>query len=89
MCRPQSGKECKHICDQEGDVGLQWFEVHWIAEGVVSWERNIMLREFGIWVIMLKCVEDLLVLVKSVAGILLLMDLHLEKPMDRAKDFHN
>ena len=36
----------------------------------------------------LKCVEEILVLVQSVIGIFVLMDLYLEKTLGRAMEFH-
>ena len=58
------------------------------AEGVVRRKRSFALREYGIWVITLQGVEDIMVLIKCVSGIFVLVDAHLQEPLCRAKEFH-
>ncbi len=55
------------------------------AESAVRRKRGIALREFKIWVEMLK--GDIAVLIQCVGGILVLVDTHLEKPLGRSKEF--
>jgi len=57
------------------------------AEGVVRGEGSIALREFGIWVVTLKGVQNVAVLIQGVGGILVLVDTHLEKPLGGSKEF--
>ena len=57
------------------------------AEGVVRGEGSIALREFGIWVITLKCVQNIAVLIHGVGGILVLVDTHLKNPLGGSKKF--
>ena len=57
------------------------------AEGVVRGEGSIALREFGIWVVMLKGVKNIAVLIQGVGGILVLVDTHLKKPLGGSKEF--
>ncbi len=45
------------------------------------------LREFGIWVVTLKCVQNVAVLIQGEGGILALVDTHLEKPLGGSKQF--
>ncbi len=56
------------------------------AESVVRRKGSIALREFGIWVITLKGVQNVAVLIQGVGGILVLVDTHLEKPLGRSKE---
>ncbi len=58
------------------------------AEYVIRWKRGFALREFGIRVIALQGVENITVLIKSISGIFVLVDAHLQKPLCRAKEFH-
>jgi hypothetical protein len=57
------------------------------AEGVVRRKGSIALREFGIWVVTLKGVQNVAVLIQGVGGILVLVDTHLEKPLGGSKRF--
>ena len=57
------------------------------AEGVVRGEGSIALREFGIWVVTLKGVQNVAVLIQGVGGILVLVDTHLKKPLGGSKEF--
>ncbi len=57
------------------------------AEGVVRRKGGIALREFGIWVVRLKGVHNVVVLIQGVGGILVLVDMHLEKPLGGSKEF--
>ncbi len=57
------------------------------AEGVVRGEGSIALREFGIWVVTLKGVQNVAVLIEGVGGILVLVDTHLKKPLGGSKEF--
>jgi hypothetical protein len=58
-----------------------------LAENVVRRKGIIALREFGIWVVTLKGVQNKAVLIQGVGGILVLVDMHLEKLLDRSKEF--
>ena len=58
------------------------------AEYVIRWKRSFALREFGIRVIALQGVENITVLIKSISGIFVLVDAHLQEPLCRAKEFH-
>ena len=58
-----------------------------LAESVVGREGSFAFREFSIWVIALECVENVSVLVESVGGIFMTMNLHLEKPLGGTKKF--
>ncbi len=51
------------------------------AESVVRRKGSIALREFGIWVVTFKGVQNVAVLIQGVGGILVLVDTHLEKPL--------
>jgi hypothetical protein len=57
------------------------------AESVVRRKGSIALREFGIWVVTLKGVQNIAVLIQGVGGILVLVDTHLEKPLGGSKEF--
>ena len=57
------------------------------AESVVRRKGSIALREFGIWVVTLKGVQNVAVLIQGVGGILVLVDTHLEKPLGGSKEF--
>jgi hypothetical protein len=59
------------------------------AESVVRRKGSIAPREFGIWVVTLKGVQNVAVLIQSVGGILVLVDTHLEKPLGGSKEFDN
>ena len=58
-----------------------------LAEGVIRRKGSIAFREFGTWVVALKGVQNVAVLVQSVAGILVLVDAHLEKPLGWSEEF--
>jgi hypothetical protein len=57
------------------------------AENMIRWKRSFALRELGIWVVALQGVERITLLIKSVSGIFLLVDVHLQEPSCRAKEF--
>ncbi len=56
------------------------------AEGEVRRKGNIVLREFGMWVVTLKGVQNVAVLIQGVGGILVLVDSHLEKPLGGSEE---
>jgi hypothetical protein len=58
------------------------------AEDIIRWKRGFALRELGIWVVALQVVENITVLIKSVRGIFVLVDAHLQEPLCKAKEFH-
>ncbi len=58
-----------------------------LAESVVRRKGSIAVREFGIWVVTLKGVQNVAVLIHGVGGILVLADTHLEKRLGGSKEF--
>ena len=58
------------------------------AEDIIRSKRGFALRELGLWVVALQRVENITVLIKSVRGIFVLVDAHLQEPLCKAKEFH-
>ncbi len=59
------------------------------AESLVRRKGSIALREFGFWVVTLKGVQNKAVLIQGgVGGILVLVDVHLGKPLGWSKEFN-
>ncbi len=73
------------LCDECNVRSGNWAIV--LAEDIIRGEGSIAFWEFGVWIVALKSVQDITMLIQSIARVLVLVDAHLEEPVRRSEEF--